>query len=208
MKSILYYIHDPMCSWCWGFSESLSELLVGLPEDIKVQRLLGGLAADSDEIMPEQMQQSIQQNWSRIEQTIPNVKFNFDFWQKTAPRRSTYPACRAVITARKQGEEFDVKMTTAIQSAYYQNAKNPSDNDVLISLAEELKLNKQQFAEDLISIQVNNLLQEEISFSREMFVESYPSLVFEHDDEAHSIRVNYTNSKKMLDEIVGIYQSK
>lgn len=109
MKSILYYIHDPMCSWCWGFSRTLNTLLEQLPADVEVRRVLGGLASDSDLPMPDSMQQTIKSNWTRIEDTIPDVKFNFDFWEKTIPRRSTYAACRAVIAARLQGEENDKK---------------------------------------------------------------------------------------------------
>ena len=87
MKAILYYVHDPMCSWCWGFSRALNELLENLPKDIEVCRLLGGLAADSDVPMPDSMQQHIKSNWSRIEDRIPGVKFNFDFWSKCIQRQ-------------------------------------------------------------------------------------------------------------------------
>ena len=55
MKAKLYYVHDPMCSWCWGFSSALTGLLQKLPQDIKVIRLLGGLAPDSDIPMPDSM---------------------------------------------------------------------------------------------------------------------------------------------------------
>jgi hypothetical protein len=48
----LVYVHDPMCSWCWGFDPVLRELVSSLPEGVAVRRLLGGLAPDSDEPMP------------------------------------------------------------------------------------------------------------------------------------------------------------
>ena len=70
MKAILFYVHDPMCSWCWGFSRTLGELLENLPAEIEVHRLLGGLAADTDLPMPDSMQQHIKSNWARIEDTF------------------------------------------------------------------------------------------------------------------------------------------
>ena len=115
MKAELFYVHDPMCSWCWGFTEVAKHLFSVLPESITVQRLLGGLAADNDQPMPMVQQKSIQENWLRIENTIPGMTFNFDFWAVCQPRRSTYPACRAVIAARKQGDEYDEAMTFRIQ---------------------------------------------------------------------------------------------
>ena len=201
MKPILYYVHDPMCSWCWGFSHTLNELLDNLPKEIIVHRLLGGLAIDSDTPMPDAMQQQIKNNWLRIEDTIPGVKFNFDFWEQCSPRRSTYPACRAVIAARKQGEDKDKKMTQAIQRAYYQQARNPSDNVTLMELANELDLVLPEFEKDLLSEETEEKLQEEIHLSRELFAESFPNLVLESEGEIFSIPIDYNNSQTMLEAI-------
>ena len=74
-------------------------------------------------------------------------------------------------------------MTRAIQQAYYRNAQNPSDKDVLIHLAENLGLDKQQFISDIESKEVDDELMAEIEQAREMFVESYPNLVLEVDGE-------------------------
>ena len=38
--AILTYIHDPMCSWCFGFSNALGALMDSLPATIQVHRLL------------------------------------------------------------------------------------------------------------------------------------------------------------------------
>lgn len=203
MNPTLYYVHDPMCSWCWGFNHTYNELLRHLPKNIEVKRLLGGLAADSDIPMPDSIQQTVKNNWLRIEDTIPNVKFNFDFWNKTIPRRSTYPACRAVIAARLQDEEYDLIMTKAIQTAYYHEARNPSDNTTLIELAAEIGLDKKKFSQNYYSNKVQQILENEIMQSRELFVESYPSLVFEIENCFHNINVNYTLYNEMLKQIEG-----
>jgi putative protein-disulfide isomerase len=201
MKAILYYIHDPMCSWCWGFANTLNSLLKQLPVHIEVRRLLGGLASDSAVAMPEALQQSIKDNWSRIEDTICGVKFNFDFWNKTIPRRSTYPACRAVIAARLQGEDNDMKMTQAIQRAYYLEARNPSDKSTLIELAHELGLSVSDFEKDLVSNEVQGQLNKEMQLARELYAESFPSLVLKIENKTFAIRIDYNNAQTMLDEI-------
>ena len=208
MKAILYYVHDPMCSWCWGFSRSLKDLLDNLPKEIEVQRLLGGLAPDSNIPMSLSMQDSIKSNWSRIEDTIPSVKFNFDFWEKNIPRRSTYPACRAVIAARKQGIEYDCKITAAIQRAYYQEARNPSDNSTLIELAGELELSTSKFEQDFFSDDVEKEFIKEMILARELYTESYPSLVLVIGDESFTIKINYNDSHVMSEKIEKHLQSK
>jgi len=201
MKPILYYVHDPMCSWCWGFSRTLNNLLEHLPEEVEVHRLLGGLAVDTDLAMPAAMQEQIKSNWSQIENTISGVKFNFDFWINNIPRRSTYPACRAVIAARQQGEEYDVQMTKAIQHAYYQEARNPSDNSTLIELAKELNLSTSDFERDLNSQKVEDTLVNEINLSRALFAESFPALVLSIGVKNFTIPLDYNNYNSMLDTI-------
>lgn len=117
MPTTLYYVHDPMCSWCWGFRPALDALLAGLPPSVRVERLLGGLASDSDEPMSDSMREQLQQTWRRIQRRIPGTRFDFDFWARCSPRRSTWPACRAVIAARRQDPAFDQAMTYAVQRA-------------------------------------------------------------------------------------------
>lgn len=200
-KPTLYYIHDPMCSWCWGFANTLYTLLEQLPQELEVRRLLGGLAPDSNTPMPTNMQETIKGNWRRIEEKIAGVRFNFDFWTKSIPRRSTYPACRAVIAARFQGEEYDLLMTKAIQWAYYKEARNPSDNSTLIELAKEIGLSESQFKQDLKSKKLEDIFNEEMSLVREFFIESFPSLVLVIEDDQFSIRIDYNDYRRMLEQI-------
>ena len=116
MDTRLYYIHDPMCSWCYAFNSSLMALQQDLPTNIHMINMLGGLAPDTTEPMQADLQNTIQQIWHQIEKTVPGIQFNFDFWLLNTPYRSTYPACRAILAARKQGTEFEAKILHAIQT--------------------------------------------------------------------------------------------
>jgi len=198
---VLYYVHDPMCSWCWGFAPVLKDLLEKLPDGIRVQRLLGGLAPDTAAPMPKDMRQTIEATWHRIQQSIPGTQFNFDFWTQCAPRRSTWPACRAVIAARMQGDVFDVRMTKAIQLAYYTQARNPSDASTLIELSDELGLDAQLFVEALVGKSVQQQLQAEIALSRQLHATSFPSLVLKTSSTEWRIPVDYNDSTPMLEMV-------
>ena len=198
---VLYYVHDPMCSWCWGFRSTFEQLSSALPKDVKLVKVLGGLAPDTDVMMPMQMQQHIQQTWKRIEEKIPGVHFNFDFWQKCQPRRSTYPACRAVIAAGIQNEKYKDVMIAAIQTAYYQRALNPSEHSVLIQLARENELDPVVFLQDLVSEKVEQMLQSEISTADKLPVSSFPSLVLQLNGAYRPIAVDYLNHESMLETI-------
>ena len=201
MPPTLYYVHDPMCSWCWGFRPALDGLLAGLPEEIRVERLLGGLAPDSDEPMPDSMRAQLRETWRRIQSRIPGTRFNFDFWTVCAPRRSTWPACRAVIAVRRQEPAFDQAMTAAVQRAYYLEARNPSDRETLIALAGEIGADSDRFARDLDAEDTRQALAEEIARARGMGVDSFPSLVLGSAGIRWRIPVDYTDPAAMLETI-------
>lgn len=200
MSVKLYYAHDPMCSWCWAFRTSLLSLLDGLPKEIVIVRLLGGLAPDCEEPMSEETRQLVQGHWQTIERQVPVTKFNYDFWTECEPRRSTYLACRAVIAARNQGQGFDAEMTLAIQQAYYLQARNPSDYSTLFALSEELGLDTDRFAKDIKSLATDEILRQEIKQSRRLGLNSFPSLLLEKGEKQLRISPDYTNVDAMLEK--------
>lgn len=201
IHSRLFYIHDPMCSWCYAFNQSWAALQKDLPKDIQVVYLVGGLAPDTTEPMPPATQKIVQQAWQRIEQTVAGVQFNWDFWSRNTPMRSTYPACRAVLAAKKQRAEAAPEMMRAIQMAYYQNAQNPSLPETLQACAAEIGLDVTVFSDDLASPQIESELQHDIQLARSMDVYSYPSLRLVHKDSMFPIAVDYLNHRTMLDAI-------
>jgi len=201
MQDTLIYVHDPMCSWCWGFEPTRQKIFEAVEERMQIRRMVGGLAPDSDAPMPAAMRSMLQQAWHRIEQTIPGTKFNFEFWEKCSPRRSTYPANRAVIAAREQGDEYDSKMTARIQRAYYLEAKNPSDNSTLIELAADIGLDSERFSASLVADSTQEQLSTEIQATREMGIDSFPSLAVLKAGGLRHIGLNYTHPEAMLREI-------
>ncbi len=199
----LYYVHDPMCSWCWGFRPVWQQVQSALSGKVEICYLLGGLAADNEQPMPAEMQANIRDTWTYIQQQIPGTTFNFDFWTQNQPRRSSYLSCRAVIAAGLQGQaSASENMLLAIQQAYYLQAKNPSDSDVLIQLAADCKLDSKRFEADLFSAQCEQLLQQDLHSAMQLGVHSFPSLVLCYNDSNSLIPIDYNCSENIVSHIL------
>jgi len=201
MARRLSYVYDPMCSWCWAFNNVWQTIRRELPADIEVRYLLGGLAADSDEPMASTMQQSIKGYWEQIQQQLPDTEFNYDFWDKCEPRRSTYPACRAVIAARSQNSQAEPTMLLAIQQAYYLQAKNPSNDDVLIECAKSIGLNEAVFTTSLGQPETQQKLLSELRYVRSIGVSSFPSLVLEQEGKLQLLNYDYQDPEVLLKQL-------
>ena len=210
-EATLYYAHDPMCSWCWAFApawEALGESLEpACRERLRIRKLLGGLAPDSDEPMPEPMQRYLQQTWSAIRQRVPGTRFNFEFWTRCLPRRSTWPSCRAVIAARGQGGANGDAMVRAVQQAYYLDARNPSERDTLVALAEEIGLDTDRFEADLDSAETRAAHDAEMALVRRLGVRGFPALVLADGGRAREIEVNFTEPARMRERVLALLEA-
>ena len=201
---VLYYVHDPMCSWCWGFRPVWQQVQQTLKASLEIRYLLGGLATDTDQPMPQAMQQTIRQTWMRIQQEIPGTEFNFDFWHRCLPRRATYMACRAIIAAGMQHEKSSATMLSAIQQAYYLQARNPSDTDTLLELAREIGLDGQVFRHDLLSDECDHLFLQQRKQAVDLGVSSFPSLVLSKHDSNTMIYIDYNKSETIVSSILAL----
>ncbi|MFT5287655.1 MAG: putative protein-disulfide isomerase, partial [Planctomycetota bacterium] len=174
----LLYVTDPMCSWCFGFAPVIAKVKAQLADGVGFRLVLGGLAPDSDEPMEANMLAYVQQAWRAVTART-GVEFNHEFWEQHHPKRSTWPACRAVLAAGERGE----LMFEAIQRAYYVDARDPSDKATLIAIAGQLGLDRQAFEQALDSAETKQLLAEEFKLRDQIGANSFPSLGLQRDGE-------------------------
>lgn len=198
IKTNLYYVHDPMCSWCYAFNETFKEVKKELPSNINIIYVAGGLAAHSNEEMPQSLQRNIQNIWHDIEKRV-GTKFNHDFWSNNTPKRSTYLSCQASIAARMQGREEE--MIDAIQEAYYLKALNPSEEEVLITTAKEIGLDMNKFKIDLKSKEIIDIFNEDLAQSRKLRINGFPSLVLQYKKELYPINVRFNQPFEITEQI-------
>jgi putative protein-disulfide isomerase len=156
--------------------------------------------------MPNDMQVKLKSIWQKIQQTVPGTPFNFEFWEKCAPRRSTYAACRAVIAARRQDPAFEENMILAIQQAYYLQARNPADRSTLIELAHEIGLDGALFSADLENPAVQEVLLNEIELTRRLDVNGFPTLLLEKAGVFTAIQQEYNNVEALLHQVKRLSQ--
>ncbi|NLS14495.1 DsbA family protein [Vibrio sp. SM6] len=187
-----------MCSWCWAYQSTISQLKQQLPGTIQFEYLLGGLAADTELPMPPEMAQKIESIWRQIEQQL-GTQFNYDFWRDCVPVRSTYPACRVVIAAGFQ-DSYEA-MLLALQKAYYLRAMPPHRLETHRQLAQEIGLDVAQFDKDIDSDLLNGVFDDQRSLAKSLGVHSYPSLVLQIHDSFFPVDVNYTSTEPTLKQI-------
>jgi len=195
----VYYISDPMCPWCWAFKtswESLKDNVAGR-DNVRRRVVLGGLAPDSDDPMTPEQVDKARNTWEHIHAKTGAV-FNMDFWHINQPRKSTYPACRATIAAGLQRDEGSRDMFYAIQQAYYVDARNPADVDVLAAIATERGLDGTQLVADMQSEPVHARLTSDFVIRDRFQISGFPSIVLSNDTNAWALTMGYCDEATLI----------
>ncbi|MFC6671769.1 DsbA family protein [Marinobacterium aestuariivivens] len=159
-----------------------------------------GLAPDTEAPMPAPLQQQIQATWRHIEART-GTPFNHDFWRLNQPRRATWSACRAVISAGRIETGADERMVAAIQRAYYLEARNPSDADVLVALAQETGLDPERFRGMLQDPDTERQLQRHLALKDKLGVQGFPALLLQHGDDLLALSAGYDTASGLIPRI-------
>ena len=200
----LFYFVDPMCSWCFGFSTEIRKIKEHYPD---IQYVMGGLAPDSDLPMTDDIKKYVEHHWHEVASRT-GADINFEFWKKHTPTRSTYQACRAVIAAGLQGEANKVVMLEALQRAFYQQARDPTDDQTLIEVAGEIGLDAEQFARDLSSAEVEALFQRDLQFKNAFGIQGFPTLVMQKDDSFYALTIGYVEAEIVLERAKAVLDGR
>lgn len=199
-EQILIYVHDPMCSWCYGFRPTWNALKAQLPKSLPVVSLLGGLAEDSSEPMAPETAEYLKEVWTRIE-SVCDVQFDFSYWdQNPLPPRTTYIACRAVIAAERLAGRGDA-FAARIQDAYYNEAQNVWDARVLTGLAESFGFRAEAFQQALNSDDVYAVHEEQRALASRLEITGYPSLLLIKEEQGYPIAIRHGDADSMCEEI-------
>ena len=199
----LIYVMDPMCSWCFGFAPELASFLANHPE-AKVDWVMGGLAPDSTQPMPDEQWQTIASYWHQIEAKT-QVTFNHEFWQLNTPYRSTYPACRAVLCAEQMKPGSAGLMVDAIQKAFYQQALNPALPEALVECASALGLDSSAFSALLTSPEIEQQLQQHLAISQQLRVQGFPALFFVEENQAYPLALGFCQAQDLEQQLARIH---
>ena len=201
----LYYFGDPMCSWCWGFKPVLEQIDREYPELRRVT-VMGGLRGGDPEPMGDELAGMIQNAWQRIEEAT-GQPFNHDFWQRNRPLATTWPACRAVLTARELDPARQWPFMVGMFEAYFTRALDPSRRDTQLAVAADQGFDPDSFAAMLDSPRIAEALQRDLEITQRYGVTGFPTVVLSVGKDNYLISPGYQPIEALRRAINAVYKA-
>ncbi|ARO88382.1 DsbA family protein [Nitrosospira lacus] len=195
-EKTLWYIADPMCSWCWGFSPVIEAIRCEYGVRLKMELLLGGLRPGTKEPMPSTQREAILRHWQAVHR-LTGQPFRFEGAMPSGFIYDTEPASRGVVAASIINSDTVFPFFKAVQSAFYIEQQDVTTAVVLTRLAADTGLDAhhflQVFESDIARSQTLGHFQE----ARQWGVHGFPAVIMQ---DATGCRV-LTGGYRPLEEL-------
>ena len=195
----LIYVGDPMCSWCYGIAEEVSQLWQAYP-DIKKTLVLGGLRPGGGDPWNKEFQDFLRHHWEEVSQRSGQT-FNFDILNWENFNYDTEPACRAVAIVKSIDEDLAMPFFRAVQHRFYYKNEDPKTEAFYQEICQALSIDYDQFAEHFSSPEGKSLSAKEFIKARSLGVNSFPTILLVHNGQTHLIASGYETFANMEQRI-------
>ena len=186
----LIYVMDPMCSWCWGFSPVLEELLSRYQERISFQLLVGGLRPGNTERFDDSRRAYILQHWHAVQERT-GQPFNFSFQMGPTFTYDTEPASRAIVVVRRLVPGREWAFLKEVQKAFYVRNADVTKIEILEDLVVKLGTDGSLFRQAFEDSQTKQVVWEEFDQAREMGVSGFPALLGRQGQSVSTLMYGY-----------------
>lgn len=198
--SKLIYVGDPMCSWCYGFTDELSatiEIMAG--EDVTTEFVMGGLRPYYNVPMTE-MKDFLSSHWKDVHNATGQV-FTYDILDREDLVYDTEPPCRAVVVMRSLAKGKTATFFKNVQHAFYYQNKDLSQASGYYNLLKGTGISPEAFKRAFDSDEMKGAVKEDFAQAGKLGVSSFPTLLLQKDGEAQIIAQGYAKHEVLISKI-------
>ncbi len=197
----LLYVADPMCSWCYGFGASMSELLAepGALRPLNLALVMGGLRPYTTEPIGSARVEEILGHWRHVADAtgLPFTPAPHTALHTPGFVYDTEPASRATVTVRSMWSQHTWRYFKAVQAAFYAEARDVTRPEVLADIAEQLGLPRADFAKGFASEAMRQATAQDFEQSRDWGITGFPAVVAEKDGALHWVCRGYVPTAQL-----------
>lgn len=188
-KEITYF-GDPMCSWCYGFSDVIQEIRARYQDRAKVTLVMGGLRPDGTHIVDDRYRNFLKGHWQEISERT-GQPFDLSILDNTGWIYDTEKACRAVVVMRRLRPDVEWEYFAAAQRGFYYQNHDPNNPGSFASIAETFGVDRAVFLEAYREPENIEATQADFRRARSVGVNSFPTVLLQDRRGLAALTVGY-----------------
>lgn len=177
-KATIIYVYDPMCGWCYGFTNTIDSIASKYKDDFKFEVIAGGLIFDSIPIS--NFENYITENHEYFEEET-GVAYGKSFMDSTLKDNSVYtrslePAM-AIHIIQEANPERAVEFLVTVQRAIFHDGIHPMNPNAYLPYIKGYNITEQAFLTKMKSDEYRRKINQGYIKASEMGVDGYPVLI-------------------------------
>jgi len=194
------YFADPMCSWCWGFSPVVAELMARYGHLMAFQCVMGGLRAGNTVPTDKAFREEILHHWHAVQQRT-GQPFRYEGALPDGFVYDTEPACRAVVTVAHCASTATMGFLRSLQRAFYAEGRDVTRGDVLAGIVQENGIDPKRFLEIFRSRELRDKTAAQFQLTRDFGVAGFPTVILIDRDAAALLTTGYTSIEMLAPSV-------
>lgn len=194
MKDQILYLFDPLCGWCYGFSETMLQFyrqhhgtyeFVAVPGGMVTEQRIGPISG---------MEDYISKAYLQVEE-LTGTKYGDAYLNGLLRSRTTMldsePPSRATITYRSFFPDRAVEYAHKLQKAHFYAGRDYNDLSLYEDLALEFELDPAVFMERFHDERMKQNVQQEFAWVKESGVQGFPTVVYRSGQKYYMLAHGY-----------------
>lgn len=198
----IIYVGDPMCSWCYGIAPEYSRLIDRFDGDLEFELVMGGLRPYNTQTMPE-LKDFLTEHWHEVNERS-GQEFSYGILDDASITYDTEPPSRATVVVRQLSPEKEIEFFKKAQTLFYKENKNMHLAESYYELLDDMNIDKESFTTAFNSDEMKRKIKDDFSRASALNVNSFPTIILEHEGKYHAIARGYSTADKMIKRIENI----
>ena len=206
-KSIeLYYVTDPICSHCWALEPVLRRFEEQYNQYFNTHIVMGGLLKGwegfADAANGISAPSNVAPHWREVGEHS-RMPIDGSLWYDN-PIQSSYPPSRVFKLIQRDDEQLAATFLRRAREAVFAFNRNIGDDQVLIDIVDQLRLDGKKIVEEANLPIGQQLLDQDFALARKLGVRGFPTIIMVNEENkgvkivgARSLE-QYVNGLKQL----------
>ena len=200
-EKTLWYIADPMCSWCWGFAPIIKEVRLNYSENLKIELVMGGLRSGKL-AMASGQRAEILNHWKAVNERT-GQPFSFEGAMPEGFIYDTEPSCRGIVAMSLINPSLVFTLLESIQFGFYVQQKDVTNPKVLAQLAGKIGVDMDLYLQVFESDEVKNKVSIHFDKVRQWGVNSFPTVAVQNAAGYSVLNRGYCPPDELFQKIDG-----
>lgn len=203
-KPTLIYVGDPMCSWCYGFSNEINDAKKELSGEFDFVLVMGGLRPYNTETMAD-LGDFLKHHWEQVN-SRSGQPFSYEILSNKSFVYDTEPPSRAVRVMRELAPQHEFEFFRQIQKAFYVEGKNTGRLQTYLDMLPKFGVDAEVFRAQFESDAMKQAIKADFQLSANMGVRGFPTVLVRYNDQLQMISNGYASSESIVKKAQQVIQ--